>query len=62
VAKDQIEIIVARMKSVRNVFNDNQAAENETGTPLIARHSRVAQAEPLTPPASLFVPRACVKW
>lgn len=30
VAKDQIEIIVARMKSVRNVFNDNQAAENET--------------------------------
>merc|ERR1711879_337765 len=30
VAKDQIEIIVARMKSVRNVFNDDQAAENET--------------------------------
>ncbi len=58
-AKDQIEIIVARMKSVRNVFNDNQAAENETGTH--EPHSRVAQAEPLTP-GSLFVQRVRVKW
>jgi hypothetical protein len=49
VAKDQIEIIVARMKSVRNVFNDNQAAENETGTPHELNPTRVAQAEPLTP-------------